>query len=291
MKSTKKILFSFSLLVLLSAFFITACQKDHSSSSLAGSQNLSVYLTDDPGIYDSVLIDIKYVEAKIDTSTMHKHDNHFGDNDNDRDDDHKGHDEFGKWDTLSIIPGIYNVSKLKNGIDTLLGTATINGALRKIRITLGTANSLNIGGVSHALNLLPGLNSYLYVKINDKHHHEPATGETALWVDFDISRSIVLIGEVYYLRPVLRPFCDNNFARLTGTVLPLAASALVTVYNAADTANAIPYIDGHFKIRGLKEGTYSILYKGYNGYKDSILTGVLLQTRVEKNLPLVTLKQ
>jgi Domain of unknown function (DUF4382) len=289
MKSTKKIFISFSLLVLLSALFITACQKD-TSASLQGTQKLSVYLTDDPSLYDSVFIDIKYVEVKTDTSTGHKHDDHFGDNDNDRDDDRKGHDEFGQWDTLNIVAGVYNVSKLKNGIDTLLGTATINGTIRKIRITLGTANSLVFGGVSYPLNLLPGINSYLYVKINDR-HHQATTDQTALWVDFDISRSIVSIGGLYYLKPVLRPFCDNNFARLKGNVLPAAATPLVTVYNATDTANAIPHLDGNFKIRGLKEGTYSILYKGYNGYKDTTITGIQLQNGVEKVLPPVTLKQ
>jgi major membrane immunogen (membrane-anchored lipoprotein) len=287
---TKKIFLSIGMMVLLGALLITGCKKDTSgSSNPAGTQKLSVYLTDDPSIYDSVFIDIKYVEAKIDTSTMHKHDDHFGDNDNDRDDDHKGHDEFGQWDTLSIVPGIYNVSKLKNGIDTLLGTANINGTIRKIRITLGTSNSLNIAGVSYPLNLFPGVNSYLYVKINDRHHNTVATDQTALWVDFDISRSIVSIGGLYYLRPVLRPFCDNNFARISGKVLPLAATPLVTVYNATDTANAIPHLDGNFKIRGLKDGTYNVLYKGYNGYKDTTITGIQLQIGVEKVLPTVTL--
>jgi Domain of unknown function (DUF4382) len=289
MKFNKKLLRSLGLVSFFFAVFITACKKDDSSAMPAASQRLSLYLTDDPSPYDSVLIDIKYVEVKLDTSDHHKRDDHFGDNDNDRDDDHKGRDEFGQWDTLQITPGMYNVSKLKNGIDTLLGTVTINGTIRKIRITLGTNNSLRMAGVVYPLNLLPGTNNYLYVKINGLHHHEAVFGQTSLWIDFDISRSIISRAGQYYLRPVLRPFCDNNFARVKGNVLPAEAAPLVMVYNATDTANAIPHPNGDFKIRGLKEGTYSILFKGSNGYRDTTLLNVELLKGVEKNIPPVIL--
>lgn len=277
------------MIVILSALIVTACKKESSSTSLAGTQKLSVYLTDDPSQYDSVFIDIKYVEVKIDTSESHKHNDQFGDNDNDRDDDHHDRDQFGKWDTLSFTPGIYNISKLRNGIDTLLGTANINGTIRKIRITLGSNNSLKIAGVNYPLNLFPGINNYLYVKINNRHHHEAVSGQTALWIDFDISRSIVYANGQYYLKPVLRPFCDNNFARIKGKVLPAAATPLVTVYNATDTANALPREDGDFKIRGLKEGTYNIVFKGYKGYRDTTILNVQLKNGDEKIIPTVTL--
>jgi hypothetical protein len=289
MKFNKNLLRTLSLVSFLLAVLITACKKEDSAAMPAASQRLSLYLTDDPSPYDSVYIDIKYVEVKVDTSDHHKRDDHFGDNDNDRDDDHKGRDEFGKWDTLQITPGIYNVSKLKNGIDTLLGTVTINGTIRKIRITLGTDNSLRMAGVAYPLNLLPGTNNYLYVKINGLHHHEAVFGQTSLWIDFDISRSIISRAGQYYLRPVLRPFCDKNFARVKGNVLPAEAAPLVMVYNATDTANAIPHPNGVFKIRGLKEGTYSVLFKGSNGYRDTTLLNVQLLKGVEKIIPSVIL--
>jgi hypothetical protein len=258
------------------------------STSSTGTQKLSLYLTDDPAVYDSVFIDVKYVEVKLDTSDAHKNDDHFGDNDNDRDNDHHDKDAFGKWDTLTTTAGIYNVSKLRNGIDTLIGSANINGTIRKIRITLGNNNSLTLGGVSYPLNLLPGVDNYLYVKINNNHHHD-APGQTALWIDFDISRSVVYANGLYYLKPVLRPFCDNNFARISGKVLPAAATPLVTVYNSTDTANGVPREDGDFKIRGLKEGTYSILFKGSNGYRDTTLLNVQLKNGEEKIIPTITL--
>ena len=146
-----------------------------------------------------------------------------------------------------------------------------------------------MAGVVYPLNLLPGINNYLYVKINGLHHHEAVFGQTSLWIDFDISRSIISRAGQYYLRPVLRPFCDNNFARVKGNVLPAEAAPLVVVYNATDTANAIPHPNGDFKIRGLKEGTYSVLFKGSNGYRDTTLLNVELLKGVEKNIPPVIL--
>lgn len=292
MKSKKNLFGRLSVVLIVSALIVTACKKDSNpASSGAGTQKLSVYLTDDPAIYDSVLIDIKYVEVKIDTDEAHKDDDHFGDNDHDEDNDHHDKDKFGKWDTLNIAPGIYNLSTLRNGTDTLLGTASIKGTIRKIRITLGTKNSLSIGGVSYPLNLLPGLKNYLYVKINNRHHQETASGQIVLWIDFDISRSVVMANGQYYLKPVLRPFCDNNFASLKGQVLPSAATPLVTVYNATDTANGIPREDGDFKIRGLKKGTYSILFKGFNGYHDTTIINVLVKNGEEKRVPAITLSK
>ena len=59
--------------------------------------------------------------------------------------------------------------------------------------------------------------------------------------------------------------------------------------NATDTANAIPHLNGDFKIRGLKDGVYTILYKGSNGYRDTTLYNIQLQQGGEKILPNVVL--
>ncbi len=292
MKSHSVFYLSVIVVLFISAIIGVGCKKEASSTyNTPTTQKLSLYLTDDPSRFDSVYIDIKYVEVKTDSSPMHREDDHFGDHDNDRDDDHQNRDQFGKWDTLSINAGIYNVSKLRNGIDTLLGTANIKGTIRKIRLTLGNNNSVLLAGVTYPLSFYNGVNNYIYVKINDSHHHESEPAKTALWIDFDISRSIVYLNGKYYLNPVLRPFCDNNFARLSGRVLPAAANALITVFNNTDTANALPERDGDFKVRGLKAGTYNILFKGYNGYKDTTIKNIQIITGVEQKIPTVTLTQ
>ena len=290
MKVSKYVYSAIIVLIIGSAILITGCKKDSSTTAgAATSQQLSMYLTDDPSRYDSVYIDIKYIEVKTDSDEKHRDDDHFGDKDDDKDDDHKNKDEFGKWDTLNIKAGIYNIAKLRNGVDLLMGTANVKGAIRKIRITLGTSNSLLLSGVSYQLNLLAGVNNYLYVKINKEHHHEFEPGKTALWIDFDISRSIIYKNGNYYLKPQLKPFCDKNFARIKGKVYPEAARSILSVYNSSDTAIAIPENDGTYKVRGLKEGAYKILFKGFNGYRDTTLQNIQIKNGDENIIQTITL--
>jgi len=290
MNSVKKIIAGIIVVVSITFFFLTACQKETTfSGSGQNSKKLSVYLTDDPCQYDSVLIDISYVEVKVDTSHEHMHDDQFGDGDDDGDDDHEHHDGFGFWDTLTISPGVYNVMNLRNGIDTLLGTANIpKGTIRKIRITLGANNAVYIGGVSYPLNLLPGTNNYVYIKIHGE-DIDDNNSNASLWLDFDVCRSIISDNGHYYLKAFLRPFCHRQMGEIEGKVLPLDAHPLVRAYNNSDTATAIPGHEGEYKIRGLKEGTYNLLFKAINGYLDSLVTNVNVTKGNETKVPLVIL--
>ena len=81
MKSNNILFQTLAITAILSGLIFTACKKDSKAdtTTTTGTQKLSVYLTDDPAIYDSVLIDIKYVEVKLDTNEGHKNDDHFGD--------------------------------------------------------------------------------------------------------------------------------------------------------------------------------------------------------------------
>ena len=290
MKSTKKLFFGFGILLCLSLIF-SACQKDVSTTNNPKTaRQLSVYLTDDPCQYDSVFIDIRYVEVKIDTTKEHMDDDEFGDRDDDGDDDHRDHDNFGKWDTLTIRPGVYNILQFRNGLDTLLGTANIPaGKIRKIRLTLGTNNSLVKDGVSHPLNLLAGTNNYVYIKIHNEDEDDVTTAQTAIWLDFDVCRSIKLINGQYYLKPVLKPFGKKNFGEIEGKVLPEAAHAFVTAQNTSDSASAMPEHDGEYKIRGLREGAYSLTFKGSGGYKDTTIINIQVRKGKETKVPTITL--
>lgn len=289
----RKIAGIFALLVSSVILFFTACKKENSTTSTTGTRQLSVYLTDDPCRYDSVFIDIRYVEVKVDTSEEHKDDDHYGDKDIDRDDDHKGHDEFGKWDTLTITPGVYNIIKLRNGVDTLLGKANLpKGAIRKIRLTLGNNNAVVVAGVSHPLKLFPGTNNYVYIKIHNEDADDNGGGRASVWLDFNVCESILLDNGQYYLKPVIKPFGKKQFGSIEGKVLPLEAHAMVKASNGVISATAIPEDDnGEYKIRGLQEGSYTILFQGSNGYKDSTLTNIQVRKGQETKLPLVTLRK
>jgi hypothetical protein len=287
----KTIMKKISVLVLAAVAVILfyACQKT-GVDTLSQSSALSIYLTDGPGDFSKVLVEVKAVEVKLDTS-MHKDDDEYGDThgdkDDDKDDDRRGHDEFGHWDTLQVTNGVYDLLSLRNGVDTLMAAGNIKGKIRKIRITVGTVTVIK-DSVSYPVTMLSGLTNYLYVHIKDEHldHNQ---GRSKVWIDFDIRTSIVYINGKYYLNPRLKPFCDKNFGRVEGVVLPADAGVKVTISNGSTTSTAIPERNGEYKIRGLAEGTYTVTFQSSTGYKEQVLSNIVVKKSRETKIPTVTL--
>lgn len=281
-----------TLLVILACSLIyISCKKSNLDSTNSQNKNLTVFLTDDPSQYDSVFIDIRYVEVKVDTAKEREEDDHFGDNDKDDDDDHSHHDQFGKWDTLAIAPGVYNLAALRNGVSVALGTANITGKVRKIRITLGTNNSIYKAGVKYPLSLFPGTNNYLYVKIHDEDEDDDNNNvNTGIWIDFDLSRSIIEQNGQFYLKPVLKPFSKKHFGAIKGKVFPQDAHTVVSAGNSQDIGTAIPEKSGEYEINGLREGTYSVTFHSFNGYRDTTINNVIVHSGTKVELPNITLR-
>ena len=180
----------------------------------------------------------------------------------------------------------------RNGIDTLLAFCNSPpGSIRKIRITFGTNNSVVVAGIRHPVNLFPGTNNYLYIKIHKEDEDDIAAGQTAIWIDFNVCESIKLIGGQYYLKPFLKPFGKHHFGEIEGKVLPAAAHAFITARNATDSATAMPEHDGEYKIQGLRQGTYSVTFTGSGGYRDTTISNIQVQTGRETNINTITLHQ
>ncbi len=291
MKNVKKGYAWFAIIFTCLVVFIAACQKQVDEPlNNVDSKKLSVYLTDDPCNFDSLFVDIRFIEVKIDTSKKHKDDDHHGDDDDDGDDDHHHYDAYGYWDTLAINGGVYNILTLRNGLDTLLGSGIIPaGKIRKIRITLGTNNSIVVGGVVKPLTLLSGSNNYVYVKIHKDDEDDHIPTRSAIWLDFDVCKSIKQIGGQYYLKPYLKPFSTKKSGRVEGKVFPRAAFPFVQIFNATDSSFAIPENDGRYKIRGLKTGVYKIKFYGHNGYFDTTISNINVQRDKETNIQTITL--
>ena len=292
MKMFKNPLTLVGLFLFTCILIFSACQKQVDGAVNTGAgKRLSVYLTNDPCMYDSVLIDIRFVEVKIDTSKQHMDDDHFGDDDKDSDDDNQHEDRYGKWDTLSIRPGVYNILKLRNGIDTLLARGNLPvGKIRKIRLTLGTNNSLVKTGVRYPLNLLAGTNKYVYLKLKGEDQDEVATGQSAVWIDFDVCESIKFINGQYFLKPFLKSFSLKQYGKIEGKVFPRMASPFVKVFNSSDSATAMPEEDGEYKVRGLKEGIYKIKFTGSNGYFDTTINNIQVRKGEETRIVNITLR-
>src|SRR5882757_8875589 len=128
MKTTK------ILVILLTAitgagFFLLSCNK--STSTGTGMGHLQVMLTDGPASYDAVYIDVDKVEVNVSSDSGAK----------------------SGWQTVPLLrPGVYNLLKFSNGIDTVLAATDLPaGRISQMRLVLGDNNSIVVDGQSYPL--------------------------------------------------------------------------------------------------------------------------------------------
>ena len=281
-----------ALMFIATSWALISCQKNASSEpAAAGTQNLSLYLTDGPGLFDKVLIDIRSVKVLVDTSKdTRKHDN--DDWDRRGSDDQKKDSSF-VWENLNITPGVYDILKFRNGADTILAAKGITkGAIRLIKIEIGTNNSVVKDSVTYPVGLPAGVLNYVLIKLQGHECEEYIPGKSRLWLDFDITRSILQESNgKFYLRPVFHFYTVSTTGSVAGRVLPKEAFPVVTVFNGTDTSYAIPDKDGYFKVRGIKDGVYSVYINASNGYNGKVITGQEVKAPKETSIGVVTLQK
>jgi len=266
---------------LFSLIFI-ACSKNNDGSSDQtvpnGKQNLSLFLTDAPGFFDNVSVDIKSVQVLVDTC---------------------GNSSLWQgiasgcqtWETLAIKPGVYDLLSLRNGTDTLLAQGNvINGKVVLVKIELGTDNSLIKDSVKYPLHLTKLTEPYIYLTLTGNEWERYEKNKSRLWLDFDVARSIVVIGNDFFLKPVIHVFVKSTTGAIGGVVSPMAAFPVISVYNSKDTAYALPNRDGRFLVRGLQPGTYSLNVNASNGYNDTTIANINIKTG-ELDLEKIVLKR
>jgi len=264
------------IITILGTVIFYSCQKNITSSASSGPQRAQIFLTDHmTPIFDSVFIDIQKLEVKVeDDSTSN-----------------------GGWITLAINPGVYNILRFRNGLDTLFATGTLpNGNLRKLRLTLGTNNRVMENGQSTALKIHD--DDRQVVANLDNSNFEIAGGQIFFWIDFDAARSIQVDNSGsgnnngFRLKPHIKIFTKSKSGRIEGKVLPQAADALVMAIMGTDTTMAIPDDDdGEFKIVGLNAGSYKIFVDGQNGYQDTTISNVQVISGEDSHLPTIHLHQ
>jgi hypothetical protein len=267
---------------------IVSCKKSASDESSVppGKENVSLYLTDGPGLFDQVLIDIKSVKVLVDT-TPRRHDH--------EDWDHRGDDEKRDsvfvWETLNIAPGVYDILKFRNGADTLLAASNITkGSIRVIKIELGTNNSVVKDSVTYPLYLPANAKNYVLIKLAGHEFEHFLPGKKRLWLDFDVTRSIVQEGNnKFYLKAVFHFFVVSNTGSISGRVTPRDGYPVVTVFNANDTAYALPDKEGNFKVRGMADGKYAVYINASNGYADTTISNVSVTAPRETSIGTIKL--
>ena len=277
-----------SMLLLM---FFYACQKEVSNNNMspAGKTKLSVYLVDGPTDYQKVLVEISGIDIKIDTCRRHEDDDHDGQGCDDDHDSLNNHCEI--WQSLTIRPGVYDLLTLRNGVDTLIASGFItNGKIERIKITLGTNNSVLVDSVSYPLRLQNNQN-FVFVNIHREHLDPVSSNNFNLFLDFDLNRSIKYINGEYWLKPSLKPFGRHSTGEIEGKVRPVHSFGMIKAYNATDTAFARPEDEGEFNMGGLREGTYSLFIDGINGYRDTTINNINVRRNRETDLGTIRLTQ
>jgi len=277
-------------IIVIPILIIVSCKKENSGSGVpAGQQRVRIRLSDNPPPinFQAVNVDIQKVIVQVipDSCRGRGDDNH-----NDCYDD----DEYrcSVWDTLDIRPGVYNLLDLSNGVDTLLATGlTLNGRINKIKLVLGSNNSVVIDSVQYPLTLWNN-NHNVIIQVRGHDIIEITPNDLQLWLDFDAGGSIVRVTNNHFvLKPKLRIWVPAQTATIRGRVLPGSAHAVVAAIANGDTLVAIPYRDdGRFKIRGLQGTSADVFINATaNGYQDTTIINVQLHRGGETDIGTVQL--
>lgn len=267
------------LLMFTAVTIFYSCQKDSSVSTadINKPHRATIYLTDhQTPVFDSVFIDLQRLEVKLEDDILPN----------------------GGWINLTIRPGVYNILRFRNGLDTLFATGSLpNARLKKIKMVLGTQNSVMKNGQSFSLRV-KSEDREVIANLDNSLFDITATGQVLFWIDFDAGNSIQVDNSGqgnnngYRLKSHIKIFSRSHTGEIEGRVLPRASDPIVKAVIGSDTATAIPdHDDGEFKIVGLRPGTYQLIIDGQNGYRDTTINNVLVREREDTHLPTVVLFQ
>ncbi|MES2239618.1 MAG: DUF4382 domain-containing protein, partial [Bacteroidota bacterium] len=174
--------FSFYVLSLIAfmCFSLVGCNSNDDSTQTS---RVAVHMTDAPGDYDAVYVDVQDVLIKNSTD-----------------------DSDGGWVSIgNITPGIYNLLDLTGGVNVMLADNEVpSGYLGQIRLLLGDENTVVKDGVTYPLHTPSAQQSGLKLKIN-----QTLVGGVTydFLLDFDVAHSVVVQAGSsgnFNLHPVIR---------------------------------------------------------------------------------------
>ena len=164
-------------LVALFALVVIFYSCDQESSN--DFSTLKISLTDNPGNYDNVFVEVVGVEV---------------------------HTDADGWQSMPVDSAIYDLLTLQNDVDTVLVTpqSLPSGRISQVRLILGDSNSVVVAGTAYPLALSSQDETGLKCNVNAI--LQPNTAYH-LMLDFDASQSILQNGNgTYRLKPVVTAF-------------------------------------------------------------------------------------
>jgi len=219
---------NFILSIIMVGLIMNSCSNDSAKSSYP----VAIKMTDAPGPYEAVLVDLQGVEIT---------------------------GSGGQTVTLNVKKGIYNLLDLSNGVSTLIATDTLEtSTVEQIRLILGTNNSVKVNSVSYPLSTPSADQTGLKLQV----HQTLEQGILySILLDFDANKSVVNLGNgSYKLKPVIRTIQAAISGSIKGKISPVGL-ATVTAVSATDATLSFSTnvnAEGSYTVMGLPPGTYNL---------------------------------
>lgn len=232
------------------------------SKSTTTSTPYAIRMTDGPGPYNAVYIDLKGVEI-------------IGDG--------------GKTVVLNVNAGIYNLLNFSNGRDTLISSGNMEiASVEQIRLILGPNNSVVVNNVSYPLSTPSADQSGLKLQV---HQTLQAGIQYSILLDFDANASIVSQGNgSYSLKPVIRTIETAITGTIKGSITPIGSLAVVTATSSANLSfSSNVNSTGNFMLLGLAPGIYTFTVTPLLPLSPVIKTNITVTAGVTTDIGKITL--
>ena len=250
----------FLLFTAAASLFLVSCNDDDSSAN--AQYSYKVRMTDAPGPYDAVYIDVRGVEV-------------IGSN--------------GATMTLDTEAQVYNLLDLSNGVSIEIASDMVETPnVNQVRLILGTNNSVVVDGQTYPLSTPSAQQSGLKINVNQQLETNVAN---TLLIDFDAHQSVVEEGNgTYSLKPVLRMVESDIQGSISGSLSVTAVNATITAESTTGaTYTTVVNENGAFQLVGLSAGTYTVTITPESPLLPEIITNVQVTAGSETALGIVSL--
>lgn len=251
------------------ALILTLGVMNSCSDNEPGSARVVISLTDAPGDYQEINIDIQAVEVNVSADGSNS-----------------------GWMTIATNAGVYNLLDLTNGLSVVLADVELPaGKISQIRLVLGDNNTLLMDDNTYNLTTPSAQQSGLKLQL-----HTTLTADITYEVllDFDGAQSVVESGNSgkYILKPVIRALAEAQDGAIKGITLPVEATAAVFAIQGTDTLSSSFADDkGEFLIRGLQAGSYTVGISPSEGFLETSVENVQVTLGVVTDLGTIQLSQ
>ncbi|MGY5849262.1 DUF4382 domain-containing protein [Salegentibacter sp. F14] len=238
----------------------TSCSDDDTDDAITEENaRVTVRMTDAPGDYDAVTVDVQDVMVQVEAE--------------------QGVTDEEGWLSLDDVnEGQYDLLELTGGMTQLLADSEVpSGFVSQIRLVLGPDNFIEIEGEEFPLATPSAQQSGLKLNLNQELE---AGEEYEFLLDFDVEESIVETGNGgFTLKPVIRLSAYADTGEIVGEVHPTEFSTLVKATNGSHTVSAYTADNGAFVLHALPAGTYKVTItpEEASGYPMTTINDVVVE--------------